>query len=87
MLISQVFANALARKQPIRPCVKAKMRLNMATNAAGAGIWIMEPDTVYVWVTPKIRELFHFAPDEVMSYESFFKTIHPDDRDDSIQTC
>jgi PAS domain S-box-containing protein len=41
----------------------------------------MEMDTGYVWVTPKTRELFHFAPDEELHYESFFKVIHPADRE------
>ena len=41
----------------------------------------MEPDTGHVWVTPKTRELFRFAPDEELNYESFFKVIHPEDRE------
>ena len=86
VLISQVFANALARKQADKALRESEMRLNMATTAAGAGIWIMEPDTGYIWVTPKIRELFHFDPGEVLSYESFLKTTHPDDRDQLNQT-
>ena len=41
----------------------------------------MEPDAGYIWVTPKIRELFHFDPGEALNYESFIETTHPDDRD------
>jgi PAS domain S-box-containing protein len=80
-LIAQVFANALARKQAEQALRESEGRLSMATNAAGAGLWIMEPDTGHVWVTPKTRELFHFAPDEEMNFESFFRAVHPQDRD------
>ena len=41
----------------------------------------MELETGHVWVTPRTRELFHFAPDEELNYESFFKVIHPEDRE------
>jgi formate hydrogenlyase transcriptional activator len=80
-LIAQVFSNALARKNTDKALCESETRLSMATSAAGAGLWIMEPDSGYVWVTPKIRELFHFAPDEALNYESFNKTVHPEDRD------
>ena len=41
----------------------------------------MEVDTKKVWVSPKSRELFHFDPDEEITYESYFRMIHPEDRD------
>ena len=80
-LIAQVFANALARKQVEKDLRESEARLSVATDAAGAGLWIMEPDSGYVWATPKTRELFLFAPDEALNYESFFKAVHPEDRD------
>ena len=80
-LIAQVFANALARKQIEKDLRESEARLSVATDAAGAGLWIMEPDSGYVWATPKTRELFLFAPDEALNYESFFKAVHPEDRD------
>ena len=80
-LVAQIFANALARKQAEETLRENEAKLNMATNAAGVGLWIVEPDSGYVWATPKTRELFHFAPDEDLNYESFFKVIHPDDNE------
>jgi PAS domain S-box-containing protein len=81
LLVAQVFANALARKQAEKSLRESEQRLDMATNAAGAGLWIMEPDTGYVWVTPKTRELFHITPDESLNYEGFVKAVHPEDCD------
>ena len=78
-LIAEVFANALARRQAEKDLRESEARLSLATIAAGAGLWIMEIDTGRVWVSEKTRELFHFAPDEKLDYESFFKAIHPED--------
>ena len=80
-LIAQVFANALARKQAEQTLRESEARLSLATEAVGAGLWIMDVDTSKVWVSPKSRELFHFAPDEEIHYESYFRVIHPEDRD------
>ena len=51
-LIAEVFSNALARKIADRELRESEARLNMATNAAGAGLWIMDIDTERVWVSP-----------------------------------
>jgi formate hydrogenlyase transcriptional activator len=80
-LIAQVFANALARKRADKALRESEARLSLATNAAGVGLWIMELETRHVWVTPLTRGLFHFAPDEELNYESYFKVIHPEDRE------
>jgi PAS domain S-box-containing protein len=79
-LVAQVFANALARKWTERELRESEAKLRMATNAAGAGLWILELKSGHVWVTPKTRELFHFTADEELTYESFLKVIHPEDR-------
>jgi len=80
-LIAHVFAGALDRKRSDEMLHKSEARLSLVTEAVGAGLWIMEVDTGRVWGSPKIRELFHFAPDEELCYESFFKVIHADDRE------
>ena len=78
-LIAQIFANALVRKRTEQDLRESAAKLSIATDAAGAGLWIMELENDQVWVTPKTRELFHFAADEELSYESFFRVVHPDD--------
>jgi PAS domain S-box-containing protein len=80
-LIAQVFANALVRKRSETALRESETRLSLATEAVGAGLWIMDVDTERVWVSPKSRELFHFAPDEEIRYDSYFRAIHPGDRD------
>jgi PAS domain S-box-containing protein len=80
-LVAQIFANALARKYADAELRKSEARLSLATNAAGVGLWIMEIASGCVWVTPKTRELLHLAPEEDLFYETFLKTIHPEDRE------
>ncbi len=80
-LVAQVFTNALVRKKNEMALRESETRLSLTTEAVGAGLWIMEVDTRKVWVSPKSRELFHFSPDEEINYESYFRMIHPEDRD------
>ncbi|MFO7684827.1 MAG: sigma 54-interacting transcriptional regulator [Desulfobacterales bacterium] len=80
-MVAQVFANALARKRMDHALCQSETRLSMATNAAGAGLWMIELDTRRVWVTPKTRELFHFAPDAELNDGSFYERIHPEERE------
>ncbi len=80
-LVAQVFANALARKRADQALRESEERLSVATHAAGVGLWIMEVKTGRIWVSPITRKLFHFPPDEEILYESFFRVIHPQDRE------
>ena len=72
-MLAQVFANAIARKRADHELHESETRLTLATNAAGAGLWIMDLETEEVWVSEKTRELFHFAPDEPVTYRYFFR--------------
>ena len=80
-LLGEIFVNALVRRSMEQSLRESEERLSLATASAGAGIWIMNVDTGIVWVTDKLRELFGFAPDEALSFESFMDRIHPDDRE------
>ena len=79
-LVSQIFANALARNRAEQELHESETRLSMATTAAEAGLWILSSDTGSVWLSPKARELFHFAPGAEPNVESFFEAIHHEDR-------
>lgn len=56
-------------------------RLNLATESAGIGLWGVDMQTHQVWVTPKLREMFNFAPDEDINGGSILKVIHPEDQE------
>jgi formate hydrogenlyase transcriptional activator len=79
-LVAELLANALTRKHTDLALREGEERLRLASSAAEAGLWIMGVEANQVWATAKTRELFHFAPDEELNYESFFRTIYPGDR-------
>lgn len=80
-LVAQIFANALVRKRSEELLCDSEARLSLTMDAVNAGLWSMEVGTDIVWISPKMRELFQFSPDEEIVYESFFKVIHPEDRE------
>jgi PAS domain S-box-containing protein len=80
-LIAQVFTNALTRKRSEIELRESQTRLKTATEAAGIGLWIMDPDTTNIWVTPQVRALFNFEKDEVLNYNSFNRMIVASDRE------
>ncbi len=79
-LLGEIFVNAMERRNAERALRESEERLDLATSSAEAGIWIMNVETGFVWVTDKLRELFRFAPDEALSNERFMEVIHPDNR-------
>jgi PAS domain S-box-containing protein len=80
-LVAQVFANALARKASEEALRESEERLNLAAEAAGAGLWIMTLVTEQVWTTPRLRSLFQFSPEEELTFQRFLEVIHPADRE------
>ena len=80
-LISEIFTNALLRKQSEMELRESEARISLITDTVGAGLWSMEADTGKIWAAPTIRELLHFTQEEELHYESYLKAIHPEDRD------
>jgi PAS domain S-box-containing protein len=80
-LVAEVFGNAISRARSDQALRESEARLQMTVDSAGAGLWIMAAETGHVWATAKTRELFHFAPEEGLVYESFLNAVHPEDRE------
>ena len=85
-LITQVFTNALIRRRSEIKLRESQVRLRTATEAAGVGLWVVEPDTGNIWVTSQIRALFNFKTDEVLNYDSLNQVIDPADHKRVNQT-
>ena len=75
-----MFANALARKGADEALRESEARLQLATEAAGVGLWVMEREGGSVWASVRTRELFQFRPDQTLSYKDFVERIHLEDR-------
>ena len=80
-LMAQVFTNALARQRSDIELRESQARLQLATESAGVGLWIMDPDTDSVWANRQNRSLFNLQEDEALSYASFNRAIDPQDRE------
>jgi len=80
-LVAEVFANAIARASSDQALRESEARLQLTADSAGAGLWMLSVETGRIWATAKMRELFHFAPEEELDYESFLNAIHPEDRE------
>jgi PAS domain S-box-containing protein len=79
-LVAGVLTGALARKRADEALRQSAERLSLAADAAEAGLWTLDYGTGVIWATPRTRAIFGFAPDEVVTWERFQRTIHPDDR-------
>jgi len=80
-LLGEIFVNALERSKAQKALQESEACLNLATAAAEAGVWIMDPQTGSLWLTPTLRNLFQLAPDQVFNMEQFIELILPEDRD------
>jgi PAS domain S-box-containing protein len=78
-LISQVLANALARKLADQALRESEARLSLAADSAEAGLWELDCGTNLFWATPRARAIFGFGPEEIVSLERFEESVHPDD--------
>ncbi len=79
-VLAQMFVNALSRKDPELELREQNARVDLATEAAGAGLRGMEDDFGKVWATPKTREISFESPRTrklatTVSSEQFIPTI------------
>lgn len=78
-LVAQVFCNALVRKESDRILRESEVRLSLAADSAGAGLWELNCSTGLFWATPRAQAIFGYEPGEVISMERFEQSVHPDD--------
>src|SRR5438067_2241169 len=59
---------------------ESHQRMDLATSAAGLGIWVWDIVRDEIWISEKGRSLFGFEPLEKLDIDRFRNAIHPDDR-------
>lgn len=79
-LIAQVFANALIRQRAEQSLRESEERLYLATEAAGAGTWMLDAQGTRFWLGPKFADMFGLPPSEVLDVNDFLALVHADDR-------
>lgn len=79
-LVADIFANAICRKHIETELRDSQIRMNLAIESAGAGLWSLNLETRFFWLTEKTRELFCFGLDEEVSFDRFIQLVEPEDR-------
>ncbi len=80
-LVAQIFASAIARKRSDLALRESEARLNLAAQAAGAGLWGLDLSTGKYWLTDRGREPFEFGADEIVTLDRVLEVVHPEDRE------
>jgi len=80
-LLGGIMVNALERGKAEQALRERDDQLNLAASSAEAGLWVIYTDTSRLWATDKTREIFHFSPDEDLSFGRFLEKVHPEDRE------
>ena len=80
-LVTQVFANALARRQLELALHQREELINLAADSAEAGLWVLNFGTRLLWMSATGRAIFGYSPDEVIDTARLRKSVHPDDFD------
>ena len=55
-------------------------RVALAAEAAHLGVWEFDITADRLWLSDKVRQLFHFPADGEISYSEFERRVHPEDR-------
>jgi len=76
------------RKKSEEALQRSQERLNLALEAAGMGIWKWNiPDKEIIW-SAKLEEMFGLSPGSFNGqFQMFITRLHPDDRDQVLQTA
>jgi two-component system, LuxR family, sensor kinase FixL len=61
--------------------VEGERRMDLASAAAGLGMWTWEIDGDTIWATDRARTMLGFAAGESLDLPRFMSALHPDDRD------
>jgi len=80
-LVAQIFANALARRGAEQELQLSEQRLKLAAESAGAGLWSLDVESRCFWITPVVRAMHGYTPDEEVDLERFMRLVYPEDRE------
>lgn len=79
-LVTQVFANALARKHTTEQLQVSEEKLRLAVDSAHLGVWEWHFDQKEIWGSQQNNALVGLPPGQTLTFEFFINSVHPEDR-------
>ncbi len=80
-LITGLLVNRARRRRVARALAESERRMSLATESANLGLWVWDIAADDVWVTPRLRSMFGFCPDERVTFSAFRERVHPEERE------
>lgn len=77
----ELSADIFAAARTARQLQDSERRMDLASDAAGLGMWTWDIIHDQLWATSRARSLFGFSESENLSLPRFMSALHPDDRD------
>ena len=84
VLIAGLLVNIRKRRKAEQSLNESEMRLKLAADSAGAGLWSLDLTTGRIWATDRAIELYGLVPGELIDLEKFLTIVHPDDREQIV---
>ena len=78
--------NLRRRKKAEQSLVESEMRLNLAADSAGAGLWRLNVNTGQIWATERALELYGFSPGHEVDFKKFLAIVHDEDREQTLHS-
>lgn len=86
LLLQTVFIGGLlferrSRRRVTAELQESKKSMQLATEAAGLGLWIWNIDHHTVWASSQTRQMYGFEPAEPLRFDRFLSVLHAADRE------
>jgi formate hydrogenlyase transcriptional activator len=80
-LVTQVFANALARKRASEELKASQDKINLAIEAGKLGLWEWKLERDEVWISERAYQILGWPLETPPTYERFLSSVHLEDRE------
>ena len=79
-LISDVFANVLARKQADQALRASEEHMRLASEGGNIGLWVWDISRDTIWATDKARLIYGIPFADALNLQRFLESLQPEDR-------
>lgn len=81
-----IFVRDITERKRVEEALRrSEERFSLAMRATNEGIWDFNPQTQFLYLSPRFRELFGFSEQEDISLEEFFQRTYQED-DEQVRT-